>query len=188
MRRASPPAIALLELDSIARAMRSGDAMVKRAEVRVALAEPVSPGKFLILITGYEAEVDEAWTAGVADAGDALVDSLYLPGVHGDVVSAVHGKHHRREPEDSLGVIETGTVSAAIVAADAACKEAPVRLLELRLARGIGGKGVFTLAGEIWDVQASVEAAVASIADRRCLLGREIIARPDDGFMGRIRS
>ena len=187
MNRADPPAIALLELSSIARAMRSGDAMVKRAEVRVALAEPVSPGKFLILITGYEAEVEEAWTAGVADAGDALLESLYLPGVHGDVVEAVHGRHHRRGAEESLGVIETGTVCAAIVAADAACKEAPVRLLELRLAKGIGGKGVFTLAGELWDVQASVEAAATSIEERRCLLGREIIARPDGGFVGLIR-
>ncbi len=187
MRRADPPALALLELGSIARAMRSGDAMVKRADVHVALAEPVSPGKYLILITGYEAEVEEAWTAGVADAGDALLSSLYLPGAHGDVIDAVHGKHGRRGPEDSLGILETGTVSAAIVAADAACKEAPVRLLELRLARGIGGKGVFTLAGELWDVQASVEAAAASIADRRCLVGREIIARPDRAFEGLLR-
>lgn len=187
MKRADPPAIALLELSSIARAMRTGDAMVKRAEVRVALAEPVSPGKYLILLSGYEAEVEEAWAAGVADAGDALVESLYLPGVHGDVVEAVHGRRSLRGPEHSLGVIETGTVSAAIVAADAACKESPVCLLELRLAKGIGGKGVFTLGGELWDVQASVEAAVRSIEERRCLLGSEIIARPDAGFVGRLR-
>lgn len=187
MRRANPPAIALLELSSIARAMRSGDAMVKRATVKVALAEPVSPGKYLILITGFEAEVEEAWQAGVADAGDAVVESLYLPGVHGDVLDAVHGKHHKRGDEHSLGVIETGTVSAAIVAADAACKEAPVRLLDLRLAQGIGGKGVFTLSGELWDVQAAIEAATSAIAERRCLLGSEVIARPDEAFLGRIR-
>jgi microcompartment protein CcmL/EutN len=167
--------------------MRSGDAMVKRAEVSVALAEPVSPGKYLILITGFEAEVEEAWIAGVADAGDAVVESLYLPGVHGDVIDAVHGKAHRRGKQDSLGVIETGTVAAAIVAADAACKEAAVTLLDLRLAKGIGGKGVFTLAGELWDVQAAIEAATNAIAERRCLLGSEIIARPDRAFEGLLK-
>ena len=186
MRRAEPPALALLELDSIARALRTGDAMVKRAHVAVALAEAISPGRYLILITGGEAEVEEAWQAGLSDAGEAIRDSLYLPGAHADVVAAVHGASADRGSEDSLGVVECGTVSAAIVAADAACKEAPVRLLELRLGKGIGGKGVFTLAGELWDVEASLEAGCAAIADRRCLLGRELIARPDPGFVGLI--
>lgn len=187
MRRANPPAIALIELSSIARALRTGDAMVKRADVRVALAEAVSPGKYLILITGGEAEVEEAWLTGKADAGDALVSQLYLPGVHAAVVDAVHGLALDRDPQDSLGVLEVGTVAAAIVAADACCKEAPVRLLELRLAKGIGGKGVFTFAGELWDVQASMEACLASIEDRRCVVGREVIARPDPAFVGPVR-
>jgi len=186
MKRADPPAIALLELSSIARAMRTGDAVVKRAEVQIALAEAVSPGKYLILITGFEAEVEESWRAGRADAGDALVSCLYLPGVHGDVVDAVHGADRTLQDDLSLGVIETGDVASAIVAADAACKEAPVTLLELRLGKGIGGKGVFTLSGELWDVQASIEAATRSIEDRRSLVGREIIARPDLAFRGRL--
>lgn len=184
MRRADPPAIALLELGSIARALRTGDAMVKRATVQVALAEAISPGRYLILVTGFEAEVEEAWGAGRADAGDALIDSLYLPGVHGAVVDAVHGATAQRGEELALGVLETATVAAAIVAADAACKEAPVSLLELRLGKGIGGKGVFTLCGELWDIQASVEAARLAIAERGGPVGCEIIARPDPGFVG----
>ncbi len=187
MRRANPPAIALIELSSIARAMRTGDAMVKRAEVRVAMAEAVSPGKYLILITGNEAEVEESWLAGKADAGDALVSELYLPGVHAAVIEAVHGVALDRDLQDSLGVLELGNVGAAIVAADACCKEAPVRLLELRLAKGIGGKGVFTFGGELWDVQASMEAALSSIEERRCVLGQEVIARPDPAFVGPVR-
>ena len=57
MRHADPPAIALVELDSIARALPTGDAMVKRAEVQVLEAHPFSSGHYLILITGGEAEV-----------------------------------------------------------------------------------------------------------------------------------
>jgi microcompartment protein CcmL/EutN len=184
VRRPDPPAIALLEFSSIARALRSGDAMVKKAEVQVALAEPISPGRYLVLVSGREAEVDESWREGLADGGDAVIDSLYLPGVHADVVDAVHGARCKRGDEDSLGVVETSTVASAIVAADAACKEAPVALTELRLGKGIGGKGVFTLAGELWDVQASVEAARKAVEDRRCLVGTEIIPRPDARFAG----
>ena len=65
MKRTDPPAIALIEFVSIARAIRTGDAMVKQAEVRVLRAEPVSPGKYLILITGGEAEVEESWREGL---------------------------------------------------------------------------------------------------------------------------
>lgn len=188
MHRSENPAIALLELDSIARALRTGDAMVKRALVSVAMAEPVSPGKYLVLVTGREAEVEEAWEAGVADAGSHLVDSLYLPGVHSDVVDAIHGATAERGPEDALGVLETRTVAAAILALDAALKASGVRALELRLGRGIGGKGVFTLAGDQWDVDVALDAAVTAIEDRRALLGRELIPRPDPLFVGLLRS
>ena len=188
MRRPNPPAIALLEFDSIARALRTGDALVKRAPVEVLFSGPVSPGKYLILITGGEAEVEESWVAGVADGGDRIVDSLYLPGVHADALDAVRGAAGSLDPaKDSLGVLETSTVSAAIVACDAACKTAPVRVVEMRLGKGIGGKGVFTLAGELWDVEAALEAAKTSIEDRRAIVGRELIARPDPGFPGGLR-
>lgn len=188
MRRPNPPAIALLEFDSIARALRTGDALVKRAPVDVLFSGPVSPGKYLILITGGEAEVEESWVAGVADGGDRIVDSLYLPGVHADALDAVRGAAGSLNPaKDSLGVLETSTVSAAIVACDAACKTAPVRVVEMRLGKGIGGKGVFTLAGELWDVEAALEAAETSIEDRRAIVGRELIARPDPDFPGGLR-
>jgi len=184
MQRPELPAVALIEFRSIARALRSGDAMVKRSPVQVALSGPVSPGKYLVLVSGSEAEVEESLKAGLEDGGDEVVDSLLLPGVHLAAVHAIHGLRQAREPSDSIGVIETGTVSAAIVACDAACKEASVRVLEMRLGKGIGGKGVFVLAGQLWDVQAAAAAAAKSIEARRALIGLEVIARPDPEFEG----
>jgi len=184
LKRPDPPAIALIEFASIARAIRTGDAMVKRAEVHVQLAEPVSPGKYLILITGGEAEVEESWREGLEIGGDQVVDSLYLPGVHAATLQAVHGAELRRWAQDSIAIVECLSVAGAIVACDAACKETSVRVLQMRLAKGIGGKGVFTLAGELWDLQASLEAATRSIEERRVLVGVEIIPRPDGRFEG----
>ena len=77
-------------------------------------------------------------------------------------------------------------MAAAIVACDAACKEAPVTVLEMRLAKGIGGKGVFTLAGPLWDVEAAVAAALRAVEARRVTVGSEIIPRPDPAFAGRL--
>lgn len=178
------PALALLELGSIARAFRTGDAMVKRAEVRVAMAEAVSPGNYLILISGGVAEVEESWRAGLADGGDAVVDSLYLPGAATPAVDAVHGVFGARGVDEALAVLETRSVAATVVACDAAVKEAPVRVTAMRLARGIGGRGVFVLGGALWDIEAAVEAARRAIEDRRCLLGCEVVPRPDPGFPG----
>jgi hypothetical protein len=62
------PAIALLEFDSIAVGVRAGDAMVKRAPVEVTYAGTVHPGKYLVLVGGDVASVEEAYAAGL-DAG-----------------------------------------------------------------------------------------------------------------------
>jgi microcompartment protein CcmL/EutN len=78
-----------------------------------------------------------------------------------------------------VGVVETFAVASAILAADAACKRAEVRLIELRLARGLGGKAFFTLTGELGDVEAAIAAAEAILgAESGLLLRTEVIPRP----------
>ena len=79
------PAIALLEFDSIAIGVRAGDAMVKRAPVEITYAGTVHPGKYLVLVGGDVACVEEAYAAGLEAGREALVDRLFLPAVHPDV-------------------------------------------------------------------------------------------------------
>ena len=61
----------------------------------------------------------------------------------------------------SVGVIEVFSLCAAVLAADAAAKAADVRLMEVRLGRGLGGKSFIALTGEIASVQAAIDAARA---------------------------
>ncbi|MCK4452704.1 MAG: BMC domain-containing protein, partial [Anaerolineae bacterium] len=131
------PALALLEFSSIAAGIQAADAMVKRAPIDVIRAGTVQPGKYLVLIGGQVADVEESLAAGreVSGAAAVLVDVVYLPQVHPEVVEAIGGGRVPRVT-DALGVIETTTVAAAIHAADAGIKGAEVRLVEVRLADG----------------------------------------------------
>lgn len=154
------PAVALLELSSIAKGIAAGDAMAKRAPVEVLRAGTVHPGKYLVLVGGRTADVEEAVQAGRELAGDALLDEVFLPDVHPDVVAALGGAR-RDDDGEALGVVEVPTVAATVEAADAGVKGARVTIRDLRLADDLGGKGYVLFGGEVAEVEAAIEHALA---------------------------
>jgi len=172
------PALAILEIRSIARGYVALDAMAKRAVVTVLQAEPITPGKYWIAIGGGEAEVEEALDAGVAVAADARLDHTLLPYAHESVLRAVLGGGRPTAPDGSLGVLEFDTLSSAIRACDAALKCTAVSLVDLHLARGIGGKGYLVLSGDLGDVEAALEAG-AEAGGAEHVVGREVLPNPD---------
>ena len=176
------PALALIELESIARGMIAADALLKRAPVSIALAEAITPGKYLLLFSGGVAEVQESFAAGLEVAGTALLDKLLLPVAARSLVDGLRGKLHGGQGE-SVGIVETHTVASALLAADSALKGADVRLTQLHLARGIGGKGYFVLTGELHQVEAGLQAAAAAI-EARLLVGTELLQRPHPELRG----
>ena len=99
------------------------------------------------------------------------MDTVLLPNVHPGVVSGIAGGREL-ENDDALGVVETHTVAAAIHAADAGLKGAEVTLWQLRLADGLGGKGLAYFAGLVADVEAAVDIAVARVSEQ---LVRQVI-------------
>lgn len=168
------PALALVEFDSIAAGIHAADSMVKRAPIYLIKTGTVQPGNYLVLIGGEVADVEEALAEGRDLGGSHVLDYVYLPQVHREVVSSIGGG---RVPEkkDSLGVIETSTVAAAILAADAGIKGAEVRLLEVRLADGLGGKGIVLFSGLVADVEAAVEIGVGVLAEPGLLVWETVI-------------
>lgn len=172
------PALAVIELGSIARGYVALDAAAKRADVQVIRSEPITPGKYWLALSGGEAEVEEALEAAVRAAGNSRIDHLLLAYVHEDVARAVVTSVERKGELASVGAIELSSISSAIRAADAALKAAQVSLVDLHLARGIGGKGYVIVTGDLSDVEAAVDAAVAA-AGESWLVGREVIANPD---------
>ena len=178
-------AIALLELASIAQGYFLCDAIVKRAPVQLLRAEAVSPGKFLILFGGDVASVEESYETAMEHSTEDLLDTLYLPYLHEQVLPAIAGQP-QTEALDAIGIFECHTVSSSIVAADAAVKAADVKLLEFRVARGIGGKGYFTLTGELTEVEAALDAAIGS-RDDGSRVKSVIIPNPHEDFLPVVR-
>lgn len=170
------PAVCLLEFASIARGIEAGDAMAKRAPLRVIRTGTVHPGKYLVLVGGLTADVEEALQAGREVAGAALVDVVFLPDVHPDVVASIGGAR-RVDAGEALGVIETATAAATIDAADAGIKGARVTIRDLRLADDLGGKGYVLFGGEVAEVEAAVGYGVARTAASGQEVAHAVIAQ-----------
>jgi microcompartment protein CcmL/EutN len=179
------PALAVIELSSIARGHRVADAMLKRAPVNLMRADAVSPGKFLVLVEGDVAAVDESFRVGIDVAADRTIDKLFLPQPHALLWPALAGAANAAGGVESLGVVETTTVAATVRAADAAAKAARVRITEMQLGRGIGGKAFFTVTGPLGEVEAAVEAAVA-LLDAALVHTTEIIPAPHADLVAKL--
>jgi microcompartment protein CcmL/EutN len=168
------PALALVEFESIAAGIRAADAMVKKAPISRIVTGTVQPGKYLVMIAGQVAEVEESLAAGLEVGRDWLLDKVLLPAVHPDVVKAVAGDRVPGSGE-ALGIVETLQVASTIRAADAGVKGAEVTLREIRLADGLGGKAFCLFQGLVSDVEAAVEIGVDALADAEQLVQQVVI-------------
>jgi microcompartment protein CcmL/EutN len=150
------PAIALLEINSIANGIVTADAMTKKAPVSVLKSGTVHNGKFLILVGGSVAAVEEAYTEGLNTASDFILDKVFLPRVHEQVSESILGKR-RQCNQEALAIIEMNTVASNLYASDAAVKGAYVNILELRVADDIGGKAFTLFNGTVEEVETTVD-------------------------------
>ena len=73
------PAIALLEISGIATGIYCADVMIKCAPITVLKSGTVHNGKYLILIGGSVASVEEAFYKGLTAAKDEIIDHVFLP-------------------------------------------------------------------------------------------------------------
>ena len=104
------PAIAIVELDSVATGTTAGDAMVKAAPIDRIHAGTIHRGKYLVLVGGDTASVEESYAAGLAVGNDVLIDRIILPSAHPEVVRYLRGMRGRVTGE-ALGIVETTTVA-----------------------------------------------------------------------------
>ncbi|MCP4499734.1 MAG: BMC domain-containing protein [Deltaproteobacteria bacterium] len=168
--------VALVEIEAISKGYVALDALVKQAPVNVRFAKAVTPGKFVIFFGGDVASVEEALEAAREVAQGTLVDELHLAQAHPNLLRAIDSQAAPAIGE-AVGIVETQTVSSCILAADTALKMCDVAVLKMHLALNIGGKGYFTLAGPLADVQAALD-GVKDVVPAERLVGVELIPNP----------
>jgi len=175
-------AIGLLELKNITRGILTADAMLKAANVEIVMAQAMCPGKYVVMVAGDVGAVQSAIRSGKEVGGcDNIVDEFVLPNPHDSIFPALSGCTEVKELK-SLGVIESYSVASAIMAADVAAKAASVELLEVRLARGMGGKAIVTLTGDVGAVTAAVRAGSNAIKDNGFLVDQLVLPAPHNGL------
>lgn len=172
------PAIALLELCSIARGIEVADSILWEADIEMLFAEPVQPGRYVMLFTGSVQSLRSALRRGAEVAAENLGDQILIEQVHEQVLIGLRRSGKINGTLDALGVLETDNVASAILSADRALKTATVDLLELRIANGLGGKSFYTLTGEVSDVRSAIIAGASSAAEKGHLVREVVIARP----------
>ena len=165
-------AICMVELTSIARGIETSDDMIKAAQVTLLRGTTVCPGKYMVIVGGETGAVRAALEAGLAKGGEFIVDSLLIPNVQ--LFPAIAGTQEVVDPQ-AIGVVEFYSIASAIKAADAAAKAAQVTLIEVRTGYAVGGKGYFTLTGDVGAVRAAVAAAEKQ---SELYIGSTVIPRP----------
>lgn len=174
------PAIGFLEMSSIARGVEATDAMLKRAAVDLLTTAIVPRGKYLVMIGGSVADVEQALQAGQEVAGPAVVDQFLIQNPHPQLAAAIKGRVKVAQL-DAVGLIETREVASAIYAGDAAAKAASVTLIEAR--QQPGAKGLVVLTGDVGAVRAAVEAGAASVRKDGMLIAQVVIPRAHDALL-----
>lgn len=178
-------AIGLIETTSVARGIQSADEMLKSASVELIMARPACPGKYLAMVAGDVGAVQSAVDSGKAVTGEFLVDSFVIASVHPAVFPALTACTIIDRIQ-SLGIIETYSVAASIIAADECVKSADVSLIEIRCATGLAGKSFVTLTGDVGSVNAAVEAGLGAVADSSLVLSHVVIPSPSPELLGRL--
>ena len=169
--------IGVIELKSVPKGVEATDAALKAAGIDMVSAHPACPGKYEIILTGSISNVTAAVSHVVSKFESYVIDSSIMGRIDEQVITALFGTQTTAK-KGSLGLIETFSAATAIKAADMAVKTARVEIFDLRVSRGMGGKGVVMLTGEVGDVTAAVEAGANYAKTTGMLSSYSVIAAP----------
>ncbi len=171
-------AIGMIEFKTVSAGITAADQMVKTANVEILEAQTVCPGKYIALIAGELSAVNAAVERAKMTREDELINYFVLGNPDESIFPAIYGSS-QIEGVDALGILETYDAASIIVAADIAAKTAIVKLIELRIAKGMCGKSYMLITGEVAACEAAIEKAKMSVGEKGMYLDSSIIAKPD---------
>ena len=169
--------IGVIELKCVPKGVEAADAALKSAGIDMVSAHPACPGKYEIILTGSISNVTAAVDHVKSKFDGYVIDSSVMGRIDEQVISALFSTNEG-EKSGSLGIIETFSAASAIKAADIAVKTARVAIYDLRVSRGMGGKGVVMLTGDVGDVSAAAEAGAEYAKSLGMLSAISVIPAP----------
>lgn len=179
-------AIGLMELKSIPIGIETADEMLKAANVDLIMANPICPGKYMILISGDVGAVKSSIETGKKVADIFLVEYHIINNVHEDVLISLSG-YSEIDKVKSIGAIETISALTAIKAGDVAVKASNVKLIETRIAKGLGGKGFLILTGEVSAVKSAIKSCLNELGESGSIISTSVISSPHRSLIEKLR-
>lgn len=174
-----PRAIGMVEFNSIAKGIYAADQMVKTAEVEIATAATTCPGKYIAIVYGDVAAVEDSVRVGERMAEEFFIDSIVIPNVDPGVFPAITGATMPNRVQ-AVGIMESFSLATMIICADQILKAAEIEAIELRLGNGLGGKAYFTFTGDVAAVKAGADAGEAIAKEKGLLVNTEVIPSPSE--------
>ncbi len=179
------PAMAVVEFAEIARGMFATDKMLKKAPIAYIRCGTISRGRYLTVIGGTTASVEESFDEGLFWGGDHVLDSVLLADIHPRLHDAILGQR-RAVASGSIAVVETETVACNVRAAELALKGTPVELAELRLADdGLSGKGLSLYQGELHDIEAAMDIVTGFLTAAGKQVNYQVLSAPHEAMQAR---
>ncbi|SHH48575.1 PduT-like ethanolamine utilization protein [Clostridium collagenovorans DSM 3089] len=174
-------ALAIVELNSIAKGMEVADIMIKTSYVEVLTIKHICPGKFMIILNGDVEELNEAVKVIIDLGGKSLIGSYVIPNIHEEIVRALN-KRVICNSYDAIGIMEVSSVTMGIVSLDKALKSGTVKLVKLVLGNGIGGKSYYVLTGSVSSVEEALKSA-ENVIEGKKLINKVIIPSPSEELL-----
>ena len=169
--------IGIVEFRSIAIGIGPVDRIVKSSDVRILDAKSICPGKYYIVFTGSVSAVTNSMNVVVEENGNFLIDWAVLNNIYPEIFTSLNQTSQIKDLK-AIGIIETLTAPSIFVAADAAVKATSVDLVEIRIARALGGKNICIINGEVSSVSESVRVGIQYAEEKGFLVDSQVIASP----------
>jgi len=177
--------VGLIEFKNVTKGIVATDLMLKSAGVELLQSGTLCPGKYIVVLGGELSSINSSIDAAVSLYPESVLDKFVIGNVSEEIFPALAGTSEVKNKR-ALGIIETFTAAAAVEASDSACKAAIVELIEIRLARGMGGKCFVLMTGSVGAVEAAVEAGSRRAMEAGMLVDKNVIANPHEDLWNSI--
>jgi microcompartment protein CcmL/EutN len=149
--------------------------MLREASVDLIFSSPLCPGKYVSIIEGTVDSVRRSLQKAERVAPEFLLDSQLILNPHEQVSPAISGTT-MIDSIENIGGVETMGAIASVKAADLAAKSSNIKLIEVRIARGLGGKSYVVFCGELASVKNAIAVCLEEIGEEGGITSSTVVA------------